>query len=101
MDVHNTLRHREFRFFIGLEGKRCNSLCGKTGRAFISEVAANFQPGHDEFEIFNDSGSEDEFEGFDLEDRDENIVRPQFDSLSIENWREGDRKFLFVSLLNV
>ena len=56
-------------------------------------MAANFRPGHDElFEILNDSGSEDEFEGFDLEDWDENIVRPQFDGLSIENWREGDRE---------
>ena len=44
------------------------------------------------FEIFNDSGSEDEFEGFDPEDVEENVIQPQFYGLSIENWIEGDRK---------
>ena len=48
---------------------------GRLVCVFISEMDANFLPGHDElFKIFNDSGSDDEFEGFDLEDRDKNIV---------------------------
>ena len=42
-------------------------------------MAANFLPGQDNlFKIFNDSGSEDKFEGFDLEDLEEDIVQPQF-----------------------
>ena len=61
------------------------------GQVFISKMAANFLPGHDKlFKIFNDHGSEDEFEGYDLEDQDENIVQQQSESLSIENWIEGD-----------
>ena len=57
-------------------------------------MATNFLPGHDELldnDIFHNNGSKDKFEGFDLEDQDENIVRPQFDILSIKNWIEGDR----------
>ena len=58
-------------------------LCGKAGRVFIGKMAANFLPGHDDlFKIFNDSGSEDEFEGFDPEDLEEDIVQPQFYGLS-------------------
>ena len=64
------------------------------GCVFIKMMATNFLPGHDELldnDIFHNNGSKDEFEGFDLEDQDENIVRPQFDILSIKNWIEGDR----------
>ena len=47
-------------------------------------MAANFLPGHDYlFKIFNDSGSEHEFEGFDPEDLEEDIVQQQFCGLSI------------------
>ena len=47
-------------------------------------MAANFLPGQDNlFKIFNDSGSEDEFEGFDPEDLEEDIVQPQFYGLFI------------------
>ena len=93
LDVHNIIHHQKFRFFIGLEGKTCEILCGNFGRVFLGKMAGRLLPGHDElFEIFNDSGSEDEFEGFELEDGSENIVREQFDGLSIENWTEGDRE---------
>ena len=58
-------------------------LCGKAGQVFIGKTAANFLPGHDNmFKIFNDRGSEDEFEGFDPEDLEEDIVQPQFYGLS-------------------
>ena len=58
-------------------------LCGKAGQVFIGKTAANFLPGHDNmFKIFNDRGSEDEFEGFDPEDP-EDVVQPQFNGLSI------------------
>ena len=68
-------------------------LCGKAGRVFIGKMAASFLPGHDDlFEIFNDSRSEEEFEGFDPEDQEENVVQPQISSLLIENWVEGDRE---------
>ena len=89
MDVHNSIRHRDFHFFNGLEGKWCDFLCGKTGRVFISKMAANFLPGHDK--LFNDSGSEDEFEGFDLEDRGQNIVWLQFDGIDRELERRWSR----------
>ena len=56
-------------------------------------MAASFLPGHDDlFEIFNDSRSEEEFEDFDPEDQEENVVQPQISSLLIENWVEGDRE---------
>ena len=59
-------------------------MCGKAGRNFIGKMAANFLPGQDNlFKIFNDSGSEDEFEGFDPEDLEEDIVQPQFYGLFI------------------
>ena len=85
MDVHNIIRHRELRFFIGLEGKwHFFFVCGKAGRVFISKMAANFLPGHNDlFKIFNDSGSEHEFEGFDPEDLEENFVKQQFYGLLI------------------
>ena len=58
-------------------------LCGKAGRVFISKMAANFLPGHDDlFKIFNDSGSEHEFEGYDPEDL-EDFIQQQFYGLSI------------------
>ena len=76
MDVQNIICYREFRFFIGLEGKWRIFLCGKAGRVFIGEMAANFLPGHDDlFKIFNDSGSKNEFEGFDPEDLEEVFVQ--------------------------
>ena len=38
-------------------------------------MAANFLPGHyDLFKIFSNSGSEDEFEGFDPEDVEEDVM---------------------------
>ena len=84
MDVHNIIRHREFHFFIGLEGKWRVFLCGKAGRVFIGKMAANLLPGHDDlFKIFNDSGSEHEFEGHDPEDLEEDFVQQQFYGLSI------------------
>ena len=47
-------------------------------------MAANFLPGHDYlFKIFNDSGSEHEFEGFDPEDLEEVFVQQQFYGHSI------------------
>ena len=47
-------------------------------------MAANFLPGYyDLFKIFSNSGSEDEFEGFDPEDVEEDIIQPQFYGLSI------------------
>ena len=47
-------------------------------------MAANFLPGHDDlFRIFNDSGSEHKFEGYDPEDLEEDFVRQQFYGLSI------------------
>ena len=47
-------------------------------------MAANFLPGHDNlFKIFNDSGSEHEFEGYDPEDLEEDFVQQQFYGLSI------------------
>ena len=83
MDVHNIIRHREFCFFIGLEGKWHVFLYGKAGQVFI-RMAANFLPGHDDlFKIFNDSGSDHEFEGYDPEDLEEDFVQQQFYGLSI------------------
>ena len=59
-------------------------LCRKAGRVFIGKMAANFLPGHDDlFKIFNDSGSKHEFEGYDPEDLEEDIVQQQFCGLSI------------------
>ena len=47
-------------------------------------MAANFLPEHDDlFKIFNDSGSEQEFEGYDPEDLEEDFVQQQFYSLWI------------------
>ena len=84
MDVHNIIRHWEFRFFIGLEGKWRVFLCGKAGQVFIGKMAANFLPGQDDlFKIFNDSRSEQEFEGYDPEDLEEDFVQQQFYGLSI------------------
>ena len=84
MDVHNIICHREFRFFIGLDGKWLVFLCRKAGRVFIGKMAANFLPGRDDlFKIFNDSGSEHEFEGYDPEDLEEDFVQQQFYGLSI------------------
>lgn len=63
------------------------------GHVFNSKMATSFLPGHGELlNIFNGSGSEDKFEGFDLEDQDESVILPQFDSLLIENWIEGDHE---------
>ena len=42
-------------------------------------------------EIFADSGSEDEFEGFTLDDLEANNIRQANDGLLIEDWTEGDR----------
>ena len=60
-------------------------MCGKAGQVFIGKMAANLLLGHDDlFKIFNDSGSEHEFEGFDPEDLDqEDISRQQFYGLAI------------------
>ena len=59
-------------------------MCGKAGRVFTGKMAANFLPGHhDLFKIFNDNGSEHEFEGSDPEDLEEDFVRQQFYGLSI------------------
>ena len=47
-------------------------------------MAANLLPGHDDlFEIFNGSGSEHVFEGYDPEDLEEDFVQQQFYGLSI------------------
>ena len=59
-------------------------LCRKAGQVFIGKMAANFLPGHDDlFKIFNDSRSEQEFEGYDPEDLEEDFVQQQFYGLLI------------------
>ena len=71
-------------FFISLEGKWRVFWWGKGGRVLIGKMTANFLPGHNDlFKIFNDSGSEHEFEGYDPEDLEEDFVQQQFYGLSI------------------
>ena len=56
---------------------------------FFSKMAADFLQEHDKLlNIFNDSAREDEFEGFDLEGQNENIIPPP---LSIKNWIENHK----------
>ena len=47
----------------------------------------------DEFiELFNDAGSEGDFEGFTLQDLEEDDARQPFQELHESNWVEGDRE---------
>ena len=58
-----------------------------------AKMAANFLPGHEDLlDKFNDTGSKDKSENFDLEDQDKSVIWQQSDGLSIKNWTEGDRK---------
>ena len=57
-------------------------------------MAANFLPGHDGlFKIFNDSGSEHKFEGYDPEDLEEDFDRCMKCVIFIKKDRSLDLQF--------